>query len=177
VTPDVEFTLHSAARGQAVDLGAIRRTDAIVDLLAGRRLLRPHALGDPAITLLRGLAADVDAPDTVGADSPARPARRASRPVWRASRPVWRASGPARRAGGRATPGPRRLLRPAGQGRRGSGWAPSAAAAAVITSVAAAVVAVAAAGLVVMGALTRLGGVSRHHAYHRVPRRAGRLRL
>jgi hypothetical protein len=143
VTGDMEFTLRPAARNQAVDLSAIRRTDAIVDLLAARRLLRPHALGDPAITLLRALAADVGAAE----------ARQATR---------------------RPGTAPRRPLRPAGQTRRGSGWAPSAAAAAVITSAAAAVVAVAAAGLVVMSALTRLGGMSRHQMYRRMPRRITR---
>lgn len=50
------------ARGQAVDLGAIRRTDMVVDLLAGRRPLRPRLLADPALTLLCSLSSDVDTP-------------------------------------------------------------------------------------------------------------------
>lgn len=50
------------ARGQAVDLGAIRRTDMVVDLLASRRPLRPRLLADPALTLLCSLSTDVDTP-------------------------------------------------------------------------------------------------------------------
>lgn len=68
VTPDMVFTLYGAARGapggQAVDLSEIRRSDAIMDLLASRRLMRPRAVHDPAIALLSALAADVDSPAT-----------------------------------------------------------------------------------------------------------------
>jgi O-antigen ligase len=63
-------------------LTEIRRSDAIVDLLA-RRHARPsaarrharrlRALGDPAVTLLSSLAADVDAGPPAGAARP-RPA-------------------------------------------------------------------------------------------------------
>jgi hypothetical protein len=60
VTPDVVGTLGHDAHGQTADLGAIRRTDALVDLLATRRLRRPRALGDPAVTLLYSLSRDVD---------------------------------------------------------------------------------------------------------------------
>lgn len=64
VTPDMVFTLSRRADGGAsagaVDLGAIRRTDAIVDLLASRRLRQPSVLQDPAVLLLGALAADVD---------------------------------------------------------------------------------------------------------------------
>jgi hypothetical protein len=52
---------HAARGSQPADLSAIWRTDALMDLLAARRLLRPHTFGDPAIALLSGLAADVDA--------------------------------------------------------------------------------------------------------------------
>lgn len=53
---------HGARAGrQAADLGAIRRSDAILDLLASRRRIRARVLRDPAIGLLRSLAADVDA--------------------------------------------------------------------------------------------------------------------
>ena len=62
VTPDMVCTLSRADRSQAVDLSAIRRTDALIDLLASRRLRRPRALGDPVITLLSSLSADVDGP-------------------------------------------------------------------------------------------------------------------
>jgi hypothetical protein len=68
VTPDVVLTLPPDARrdpgNPAVDLSAIRRSEAIINLLAARRLLRPRAIHDPAIVLLSVLAADVDSPDS-----------------------------------------------------------------------------------------------------------------
>jgi hypothetical protein len=73
VTPQAGRTRRDDARGQAVDLGAIRRTDAIVDLLASRGLPRPRALGDPAITLLSSLSADVDAPSGAPRDTSGAP--------------------------------------------------------------------------------------------------------
>jgi hypothetical protein len=58
------FTLHPDARsepgGPAFDLAAIRRSEAIINLLGARRLLRPRAIHDPAIIALSVLAADVD---------------------------------------------------------------------------------------------------------------------
>ncbi len=79
VTPDMVFTLHPDARGEpgnpAVDLGAIRRSEAIINLLGARRLLRPHALGDPAIAALSVLAADVDSQEAGVAAIPAALAR------------------------------------------------------------------------------------------------------
>jgi hypothetical protein len=60
VTPEVVGTLGHDAHGRPTDLGAIRRTDALVDLLATRRLRRPRALGDPVVTLLHSLTSDVD---------------------------------------------------------------------------------------------------------------------
>jgi hypothetical protein len=79
VTPDMVFTLHPDARGEpgnpAVDLGAIRRSEAIINLLGARRLLRPHALGDPAIAALSVLAADVDSQEAGIAAVPAALAR------------------------------------------------------------------------------------------------------
>jgi len=111
VTGDMEFALRPAEHSQAVDLSAIRRTDAIADLLAARRLLRPRALGDPAITLLRALAADVDAADT---SRTSRPARRGGAPVRRGG--AASLSGPVR--DGRSpltTARSVRLARPAGQ--------------------------------------------------------------
>jgi hypothetical protein len=64
VTLDMVFTLRPDARsdpaGPAFDLSAIRRSEAIIDLLGARRLLRPRAIHDPAIVALSVLAADVD---------------------------------------------------------------------------------------------------------------------
>ena len=64
VTPDMVFTLRPDARSEpgdpAFDLGAIRRSEAIINLLGARRLLRPRAIHDPAIVLLSVLASDVD---------------------------------------------------------------------------------------------------------------------
>ncbi len=64
VTPDMVFTLQPNACGgpgkPAIDLSAIRRSEAILNLLGTRRLMRPRALHDPAIVLLSVLAADVD---------------------------------------------------------------------------------------------------------------------
>jgi hypothetical protein len=55
-------TEGQAASGTAADLGAIRRSDEVIDLLASRRRLRPRALRDPAVAVLSGLIADIDAP-------------------------------------------------------------------------------------------------------------------
>ena len=43
------------------DLGAIRRSDAIIEMLASRRRPSRRALRDPVVAMLSGLAADVDA--------------------------------------------------------------------------------------------------------------------
>jgi hypothetical protein len=65
VTPDRARAPGHDARSRAgrpaADLGAIRRSDAVIDLLAGRRRIGARALRDPAVALLRGLNADVDA--------------------------------------------------------------------------------------------------------------------
>jgi hypothetical protein len=137
VTPGMVSTRRRAPHGQAVDLTAIRRTDAILDLLARRRLLRPRALGDPAITLLSSLAADVDT----------RPA------------PAEPQAGAAARPQGRTRPGPLAGRRYAGAHRRRAAVppVPAVAAAAAVTVAAA----VAAAGMAVAGMLTRLGGAAR----------------
>ncbi len=60
--PSAVPALPDDARGQAVDLSAIRRTDMLVDLLASRGPLRPRLLADPALTLLCSLSSDVDTP-------------------------------------------------------------------------------------------------------------------
>jgi hypothetical protein len=44
-----------------IDMLAIRCSDAIIDMLASRCRVRARALSDPAVALLRSLAADVDA--------------------------------------------------------------------------------------------------------------------
>jgi hypothetical protein len=53
-----------------VDLGAIRRSEEIIELLAGRRV-PPPALGDPAVALLSSLTADVDGSATARNAAPA----------------------------------------------------------------------------------------------------------
>lgn len=50
-----------APRGQAADLGAIRRSDAVIEMLAGRRRLRSRALRDPAVAVLSSLVHDIEA--------------------------------------------------------------------------------------------------------------------
>jgi hypothetical protein len=52
---------RAGTAGQAVDLGAIRRTDDVLDLLAGRRLCG-RQVSDSVLALLAGLVADVDSP-------------------------------------------------------------------------------------------------------------------
>jgi hypothetical protein len=140
VTPDTgpvsRHGAHGPAGGQAADLGAIRRSDAIIDMLASRRRLRPRALRDPAVAVLSHLAADVDA-------APYQP-RQAPSGV----RPAGvRLVGP--RPVGPRLPG----RRPAGARPQGS--AVAAAAAAIATAAAV----LAAAGLVIMAMLTWLTGV------------------
>lgn len=56
------MTEGQAASGTAADLGAIRHSDEVIDLLASRRRLRPRVLRDPAIAVLASLIADIDAP-------------------------------------------------------------------------------------------------------------------
>jgi hypothetical protein len=55
-------TEGQAASGTAADLGAIRRSDEVIDLLASRRRLCPRVLRDPAVAVLASLIADIDAP-------------------------------------------------------------------------------------------------------------------
>jgi hypothetical protein len=45
----------------AVDLGKIRRSEEIIDVLAGRAAVPARMRRDPAVTLLSALAADIDA--------------------------------------------------------------------------------------------------------------------
>ena len=67
---------QEAGDGPAADLGAIRRSDAIIEMLASRRRPSRRARRDPVVAMLSGLAADVDA----------APCRAASRPVTGAAR-------------------------------------------------------------------------------------------
>jgi hypothetical protein len=61
---------RAGAGAHIIELGTIRHADAILDLLAARRLAWPAARRDPATAVLSVLAADVD--DSAGA--PARTA-------------------------------------------------------------------------------------------------------
>jgi hypothetical protein len=54
-------TEGQAVGGTAADLGAIRHSDEVIDLLASRRQLRPRVLRDPAVAVLASLIADIDA--------------------------------------------------------------------------------------------------------------------
>lgn len=122
---------------QAADLGAIRRSEELIDSLAARRL-PAGALGDPAVSLLSRLTADVDAPACPAAGCP---------------------------AGGRA--GPRHQAGRAGQGGAAGAW-PHAAAAAAMAAAIATLTAVAAAGLAIVGMFARLHaarGRARHPRY------------
>jgi hypothetical protein len=145
VTPDTgpvsRHGAHGPAGGQAADLGAIRRSDAIIDVLASRRRLRSRALRDPAVAVLSHLAADVDAAPYQPCQGPAG-----------ARSPGAHLVGP--RPAGPRSAGPR----PAGRrpaGARPQGSAIAAAAAAIATAAAV----LAAAGLVVIAMLTWLTGV------------------
>ena len=107
VTPDMVFTLRPDARSEpgdpAFDLGAIRRSEAIINLLGARRLLRPRAIHDPAIVLLSVLASDVDShesgvPATLARFRAARVAAavgRTTRPAPSPDRSIHRPASPA----------------------------------------------------------------------------------
>jgi hypothetical protein len=162
VTPDTGLVSRSgthvpaggrtADAGQAADLDAIRRSDAVIDMLASRRRLRLRMLRDPAIALLASLNADVDAPP-----------RLARLLEVRGQAGSGRHAAPARWPGHRV-PGPRSA--PAGS--RGS--AAAAAAAAIATAAAL----VAAASLVIAAMLTRLTGVCNWDRSRGRPARPGR---
>jgi hypothetical protein len=79
---------RARAGGQAADLGAIRRSEEIIEMLASRRVV-PPALADPVVALLGCFTADID-----GAVRPA--GRRGGQP--RRGAPRHRATA-ARRAG------------------------------------------------------------------------------
>lgn len=69
VTPGPEFTGGRAAAGgtgdQAVDLGEIRRSEEVINVLAARGAAGPDLTHDPALALLGALVADVDTPGTL----------------------------------------------------------------------------------------------------------------
>jgi hypothetical protein len=148
---------QEAGHSPAADLGAIRRSDAIIEMLASRRRPSRRARRDPVVAMLSGLAADVDA----------APCRAASRPVTGAARQPGHArrtgyigragydrrSGYAHRAGSGRWPD-HRAGRPGRMGARHPGSAAAAAAAAIAMAAALA----AAAGLVIVAMLTRLTG-------------------
>jgi hypothetical protein len=67
---------RARAAWPAADLGAIRRSEEIIEMLASRRI-PPRALGDPAVALLGSLTTDVD--DTDPAAWRAGPRHRAGR--------------------------------------------------------------------------------------------------
>ncbi len=73
----------SGADPGLADLGAINGCDALLDLVAGRRLDPPLARRDPALAVLSARAADVDSTG---------PARRSTGPRSTAARPAaaWR---------------------------------------------------------------------------------------
>lgn len=116
----------------AADLGAIRRTDTVVDLLGSRRLRRPRRLGDPVIMLLSSLNADVDTPA-------------GTRRGWRGGRPA--GAGARRYAGAHRHRGLR-----AGRRRPGT-WLPAVAASMIFVAAAMTVT-----GLMMAGMVTRLTG-------------------
>jgi hypothetical protein len=150
VTPDTgpvsRHGAHGPAGGQAADLGAIRRSDAIIDVLASRRRLRSRALRDPAVAVLSHLAADVDAAPYQPRQGPAG----ARSPGAHLVGP--RPAGP-RSIGPRSAGPPPAGRRPAGARPQGSAIAAAAAAIATAAAV------LAAAGLVVIAMLTWLTGV------------------
>jgi hypothetical protein len=59
--PGAHRAPRGGAGGPAADLGSIRHTDTLLDLLGARRLGWSSARRDPAVTVLRALTADVDA--------------------------------------------------------------------------------------------------------------------
>jgi hypothetical protein len=135
VTPPAGQAPRRGARSgwPAADLGAIRRSEEIIEMLAGRRI--PARLRtDPAVALLSSLNSDVDGAACPPADWRAGPRHRAGR-----ARP--RGSGP-------------RGARPR-SARPRSAW-PHAAAAAAVAAAIATLTAVAAATLMVVGMFARL---------------------
>jgi hypothetical protein len=57
----IEGREPGAPRGQAANLGAIRRSDAVIEMLAGRRRLGSRVLRDPAVAVLSSLVHDIEA--------------------------------------------------------------------------------------------------------------------
>jgi hypothetical protein len=98
VTSDAEFTRGRVTAGSpgdgAIDLGEIRWSEEIINMLAGRAATPAAARRDPAVALLSALAADVDAAgDRFARTRVSRPGRRRSatggRPVRRRDRIGW----------------------------------------------------------------------------------------
>jgi len=76
VTPGLEVTRGRVASGgtgsEAVDLGAIRRSEDVIAQLAARTATGPLLRDDPALAVLGALSADVDSPGTRPAGAAAR---------------------------------------------------------------------------------------------------------
>jgi hypothetical protein len=148
---------QEAGDGPAADLGAIRRSDAIIEMLASRRRPSRRALRDPVVAMLSGLAADVDAAPCRAASRPVTGAghqpRHARRTGYIGRAGYDRRNGYAHRAGSGRWPD-HRAGRPGRMGARHPGSAAAAAAAAIAMAAALA----AAAGLVIVAMLTRLTG-------------------
>jgi len=122
------------AQGLERDLGAIRRSGELIEMLASRSV-PAGALADPAVAVLSRLTADVDAAACLAALGPG-------------------AAGPAAAGPGAGRTGPRHRHR-AGRARRGDAW-PHAAAAAAAAAAIATLTAVAAAALMLVGMFARL---------------------
>ena len=159
VTPGLELTRGRAAAGgtggQAVDLGEIRRSEEAINVLAARRA-GPQLLHDPALALLRALAADVDTPQTRAGRAVAWPPGPAQ--------PAW----PGRAAAGRA--GAWQSLADA-QSRGAAAWLRTAVAGGVVATLASVT------SLIATSMLARLArGPARGVRWERRPARSRRLR-
>ena len=75
---------RSGADLSLADLGAIKGCDALLDLVAGRRLGTPLARRDPALAVLSLLAADVDGTGPARRSAAARPPSARRPPAHRA---------------------------------------------------------------------------------------------
>jgi hypothetical protein len=117
VTSDAEFTRGRVTAGNpgdgAIDLGEIRWSEEIINLLAARAATPAAVRRDPALALLSALTADIDAGDvTPGPLTRARPSL--SRPsLSRPSLPQYRRSASGRHPA-------RRLARRTGWARPGA---------------------------------------------------------
>ena len=110
VTPGPEFTPGRATAGdtgsQAADLDEIRRSEEAINVLAARGAAGPDLTHDPALALLRALAADVDTPGTpAGRRADVLGDLRHARAPHNHTRPARRRPAQSRPAQGRPAPG------------------------------------------------------------------------